>query len=94
MTDLYSSKPIVREYNGGRAEVTDIARSRNAVEKCGERVIIMRWLDDTPEHPAGTVTAKHIKGNAWRAPSKFMRYDERVITGDPMDYARERLCPA
>jgi hypothetical protein len=85
---LYVSKTRHPTYNGARADVYTIARSKHAADRCGERVVIYLWVDSTDEYEAGTTVARHITGDGRKI--GFIEHDER-ITDDPMAYAMERL---
>lgn len=88
---MYSSSPREVTYQGRRAEVWTIARTKGQARE-GERVLVTRWVDqasrENGSHPAGTVVVRHLRGTQHKG--NLVRFDERVVA-DPAAYARHRL---
>lgn len=82
-------------YMGRAAKVWDLLATAN---KLGERVSLVRWIEDADErnggHKAGTVVARHCKGDGQRR--DFVQYAERAFHGetaeaDALEWSHQRL---
>jgi hypothetical protein len=94
MNKFHSSKTKTLKYSGAEAVNTTHLFTRNT---SGERIVVLRWLGDSPSNnaKAGDLVMKHITGDAWKAPEKFVTHAERTIPNgtdaDAEAFIAERL---
>lgn len=74
----FKTTKITGEWSAGRGEQTTALKTNRTA---GERVVAVRWLDGSERFgfAPGDVELKHITGDAFRAPAKFVEYDHKVI---------------
>lgn len=86
MTTTTTAPRVTRSKNvtylGVPAKVWDVLKNSN---RLGERVSLIRWVGasgpENGDHPAGTVTARHMRGDG-RYPAEFSLYAHVAFHGE------------
>lgn len=79
---LYRTKATPRTWLGVSGTSMTIARSKNAAERCGDRVEVIRWTEDADDangnRRAGDTVLHHCKGDG-RTP-EFQSFAKATIS--------------